>query len=258
MLLQHIIDIIESVVPLEWQEGFDNSGLQIGNRNAEIHAALLTTDVTEAVVDEAIDLNCDLIVSHHPLLFHGVKTISDETSQQRCVVKAIQNNIAVYSAHTSLDSYLYGVSGDAAKRLGLSDIRFLTTQDNTHGLGVVGQFAQPVSFEDLLKQVKTVFHAEGLRYVAPQKGMSALIGTVAFCGGAGAEFLPDAIEAGADVYISADFKYHEFQQADSRIAVIDMDHWTSEHFAACILQDILGNALKTCISQADRSPVRYI
>lgn len=257
MLLKHIIDIIESVVPLEWQEGFDNSGLQIGNRNAEIHAALLTTDVTEAVVSEAIDLNCDLIISHHPLLFHGLKTISDETPQQRCVTLAIQHNIAIYSAHTSLDSYLYGVSGNAAQRLGLTDIRFLVTPDNTHGLGVVGQLAQPMSFAELLTKVQTTFQAEGLRYVAPNGGPAAPVSTVAYCGGAGAEFLQDAIRAQADVFISADFKYHELQQAENRIAIIDMDHWTSEHFATHVMQRILNGALPTHISHADQSPVRY-
>lgn len=257
MLLQHVINIIESVVPLEWQEGFDNSGLQIGNRNAEIHAALLTTDVTEAVVSEAINLNCDLIISHHPLLFHGLKTISDETPQQRCVTKAIQNGIAIYSAHTSLDSYLHGVSGDAAERLGLTAVRLLCTEDNIHGLGVIGRLEQEISFDELLELVKTTFHAEGVRYIAPAAGTIAPVQTIAYCGGAGAEFLPNAIEEGADVYISADFKYHEFQQADSRIAIIDLDHWTSEQYAAHVLQNILDDALPTYISQADQSPVRY-
>lgn len=257
MLLQHVINIIESVVPLAWQEGFDNSGLQIGNRNAEIHAALLTTDITEAVVDEAIYLNCDLIISHHPLLFHGLKTISNETAQQRCVTKAIQNNIAIYSVHTPLDSYLQGVSGDAAQRLGLFDIHFLTTQDNTHGLGVVGVLSQPLSFEELLGKVKNTFQADGLRYVAPAGGMSASTRTIAYCGGAGAEFLPRAIEVGADVYITADCKYHELQEAENRIAVIDMDHWTSEHFAPHILQHILGETLPTHISRTDCSPVHF-
>lgn len=258
MLLKHIVDIIESVVPLEWQEGFDNSGLQIGNRNAEIHAALLTTDVTEAVVNEAIHLNCDLIVSHHPLLFHGLKTICDQTPQQRCVAQAIRHGIAIYSAHTSLDSYLHGVSADAAERLGMTDIRFLVSQDNIHGLGVVGHLTQPMSFAELLTKVQTTFQAQGLRYVAPADGLSAPVRTIAYCGGAGAEFLQDAIRAQADVFITADFKYHELQQAQNRIAVIDMDHWTSEHFAPYVMQHILADALPTHISQADQSPVRYL
>ena len=117
MILQDIINIIESVAPLSYQEDWDNSGLQVGDRNAEVNAALLTVDVTESVVDEAITLGCDLIVSHHPLLFRGLKQITGSTPQERCVLKAIQHNIAIYSAHTSMDCWLHGVSGKIADKL---------------------------------------------------------------------------------------------------------------------------------------------
>ena len=117
MILQDIINIIESVAPLSYQESWDNSGLQVGDRNAEVHAALLTVDVTESVVNEAIEKHCDLIISHHPLIFRGLKQITGSTTQERCIEKAIRHNIAIYSSHTSMDVYLHGVSGKIADKL---------------------------------------------------------------------------------------------------------------------------------------------
>ena len=146
MILQDIINIIESVAPLSYQESWDNSGLQVGDRNAEIHAALLTVDVTESVVDEAISLGCDLIISHHPLIFKGLKHLTGVTPQERCVEKAIRNNIAIYSSHTSMDAYLHGVSGKIAEKIGVCDYRILilSTVDSKSGLGVIGKLSTPM------------------------------------------------------------------------------------------------------------------
>ena len=125
MLLQHIIDIIESAAPLRWQEAWDNSGLQVGEPNAEIRRALLTTDVTEDVVSEAIDGSFDLIISHHPLLFKGLKRLTASTPQERIVRDAIRHGIAIYSAHTSMDSAPNGVSARMAQIIAMTDCRIL-------------------------------------------------------------------------------------------------------------------------------------
>ena len=119
LLLYEIIDIIESAAPLRWQEEWDNSGLQVGNRDAEVKSVLLTTDITESVVDEAIIAGCQMIISHHPLLFHGLKQVCGQNPRARCVEKAIRHNIAIYSAHTSMDKYLHGVSGRMAEKMGI-------------------------------------------------------------------------------------------------------------------------------------------
>ncbi|MGN1248328.1 MAG: Nif3-like dinuclear metal center hexameric protein, partial [Paludibacteraceae bacterium] len=111
---------------MSYQESWDNSGLQVGNPRADIHAALLTTDITESVVSEAISLGCNLIISHHPLLFHGVKHICGTTPQERCLIQAIRHDIAIYSAHTSMDAYLHGVSGRMAEQLGIPAYRILS------------------------------------------------------------------------------------------------------------------------------------
>ena len=258
MILQDIINIIESVAPLSYQEGWDNSGLQVGNRNAEIKAALLTVDVTESVVDEAISLGCDLIVSHHPLLFRGLKQLTGSTPQERCVEKAIRHGIAIYSAHTSMDSYLHGVSGRMAEKLGIANYRVLipSAQDAEVGLGVIGDLAEAIDNEAFVARVAQVFGVLGgaLRWV---EGNKKQVKKVALCGCAGAEFLEEAITQEADAFVSADFKYHELQSADQRITVVDMDHWVSEHFTREIFEELLASHVDTHLASADKSPVKY-
>ena len=258
MILQDIINIIESVAPLSYQESWDNSGLQVGDRNAEIHEALLTVDVTESVVDEAISLGCDLIVSHHPLIFRGLKQLTGATPQERCVMKALRHNIAIYSAHTSMDSYLHGVSGRMAEKLGICDYRILipSVSHAEAGLGVIGDLLQPMDNEEFVAFVARVFATPNtsLRWV---EGSCKQVRKVAICGGAGAEFVEQAIAQGADAFVSADFKYHELQNAYQRITVVDMDHWVSEHFTREIFEQLLSPYISTRIARADMSPVKY-
>lgn len=257
MVLQQIIDIIESVAPRSQQEGWDNSGLQIGDSNREIHSVLLSVDVTEAVVAEAVKDACDLIVSHHPLIFHGLKHITGSTPQERCVAEAIRQNIAIYSSHTSMDKALRGVSGRMAEMLGLHDVRILvpSVADPKVGLGVIGTLPTPMMWSGWLKHVQRVFGAEYVRYTEPVQPM---ISRVALCGGAGAEFLPDAIAAGADTYLSADMKYHDLQAVAGQIMAVDIDHWVSEHFTRDIFAELLKGKVNVRLSEADASPVHVL
>jgi dinuclear metal center YbgI/SA1388 family protein len=256
LILQDIINIIESVAPLSYQEDWDNSGLQVGDRNAEVNAALLTVDVTESVVDEAISLGCDLIVSHHPLLFRGLKQITGATPQERCVLKAIQHNIAIYSAHTSMDSWLHGVSGRMAEKLGIKSYRILSENQDNVGLGVIGMLPEPMSVHKWVAHVAKVFGIEGagLRYV---EGKHNQVQTIAICGGAGADLVEEAIKQSADAFISADFKYHELQAAFRQITVVDMDHWVSEQYTREIFEELLSQHIKTYVAQSDISPIKY-
>lgn len=255
MLLKQIIDIIESVAPRRQQEGWDNSGLQVGDSSRDIHSVLLSVDVSEAVVAEAIREGCDLIVSHHPLLFHGLKHLTDSTPQERCVAQAIRHNIAIYSSHTSMDKALRGVSGRMAEQLGLQQIRILvpSTDDPRVGLGVIGSLPQPLRWSDWLKHVQHVFGADYIRYTEP---VQPTISQVALCGGAGEEFIPDAIAAGADTYLSADMKYHDMQAAAGQIMAVDIDHWVSEHFTRDIFAELLQDRVQVRVAQTDASPVK--
>lgn len=257
MLLQEIIDIIESVAPRRQQEAWDNSGLQVGDLSREIHSVLLAVDVSEAVVAEAIKEGCDMILSHHPLLFHGLKHLTGATPQERCVAEAIRHDIAIYSSHTSMDKALRGVSGRMAEQLGLQEIRILvpSPEDARVGLGVIGNLPKPIHWSGWLKHVQQVFGADYVRYTEPVK---STVSRVALCGGAGAEFIPDAIAAGADTYLSADMKYHDMQAAAGQIMAVDIDHWVSEHFTRDIFAELLQGKVDVRISQVDASPIHVL
>ncbi len=259
MILRQIIDIIESAAPLRWQQEWDNSGLQVGDTDAEISAVLVAVDVTEAVIREAIDKGCNLIISHHPLIFRGLKSLTGATPQERCVISAVRNNIAVYSSHTPIDSWLNGVSGEMAKRCGVSPCRILApdTADSSaeHGLGVIGSLPAPVPFSAFLQTLKSTFAADRLDYTPACKQH---IQTVAFCGGAGSDFIQLAAEQGADVYVTADCKYHEMQAAVGRIAVVSLDHWVSEHFVRDIFISLLKDVLPVFAAETDNSPVHSL
>ena len=224
--------------------------MQVGDTERDIQSVLLTTDITETVVSEAIARDCQLIISHHPLLFHGLKQVCGQTPQARVVEMAIKNNIAIYSAHTNLDSVVGGINTRLAKKLGLTDIRLLTES----GLGAIGILPKPINYLDFIGQIRAKLECTYVRYTRSGKEM---IQTVALCGGSGAEFIETAIEQGADVYLTADVKYHEFQDADGRIGLIDIDHWISERHAREIFQDILAPlGVKTYISNNDKTPIQ--
>ena len=250
MLLREIINSIESVAPRSAQEEWDNSGMQVGDTGRDVSSVLLTTDITEDVVREAVALGCQLIISHHPLLFHGLKQVCGQSAQARVVELAIKHDIAIYSAHTNLDSVVGGINTRLAERLGMSDCRLLTES----GLGAIGKLPQSMLYADFIGHICEVLDCTYIRYTCPAK---ETIQTVALCGGSGAEFIEEAIAQGADVYLTADVKYHEFQDADGRIGLIDIDHWISERHAREIFRDIIAPlGIKCIISKQDKTPIQ--
>ena len=229
----------------------------MGDSSREISSVLLTVDVSEQVVREAIKEGCDLIISHHPLLFHGLKHLTGSTPQERCVALALKHDVAVYSAHTSLDNALRGVSGRMAEKIGISEYRILVPQaDNCRvGLGVIGELPVAMPLQAWLEHVRKVFGATYVRYTT---GRTELIRRVALCGGAGAEFIREAIAAGADTYLSADMKYHEMQAAAGQIVAVDIDHWISEQFTRELFAEMLQDKLPVRFAQSDASPVHIL
>jgi dinuclear metal center YbgI/SA1388 family protein len=230
--------------------------MQVGDTGREIHSVLLTTDITIDVVNEAIDLGCELIISHHPLLFHGLKQVCGQTPQARVVEMAIKHDIAIYSAHTNLDSVVGGINTKLADKLGIEEQRILVPSgtNESRGLGSLGSLGSPRKYEDFIAHIREVLECTYVRYTRPRKEM---IQTVALCGGSGAEFIENAIEQGADVYLTADCKYHEFQDADGRIGLIDIDHWYSERHVREIFADILKPLdLNVYISKNDKTPIQ--
>lgn len=130
MRIKEILQAIEQLAPLPLQESFDNSGLQVGDSSKEATAVLLCIDVTENVLEEAISLGCNLIISHHPLAFHPFKSLTGRNYVERCMIKAIQNDIAIYASHTNLDNAVHGVNFKLAEMLNLQNVRVLSPQKN--------------------------------------------------------------------------------------------------------------------------------
>ena len=131
MKIKEIVSALERFAPLPLQDGFDNAGLQIGLTEAEATGALLCLDVTEAVLDEAIASGCNLIISHHPLIFRGYKSITGKDYVERCILKAIKNDIVIYSAHTNLDNAPGGVNFKIAEKIGLKNVRILDPKESS-------------------------------------------------------------------------------------------------------------------------------
>ena len=230
--------------------------MQVGDTGRDIRSVLLTTDVTTEVVNEAIERGCELIISHHPLLFHGLKQVCGQTPQARVVEVAIKHDIAIYSAHTNLDSVVGGINTRLADKIGLTAQRILcpAAPDASTGLGVIGRLADPMDYRDFIGHIRELLDCTYIRYTRPAR---ETVQTVALCGGSGAEFIESAIEQGADVYLTADCKYHEFQDADGRIGLVDIDHWISERHAREIFADILKPFdLNVYISKNDKTPIQ--
>ena len=156
-----------------------------------------------------------------------------------------------------MDKALRGVSGRMAEQLGLQDIRILVPEpeDSRVGLGVIGTLPKHMHWSGWLKHVQQVFGAPYVRYTEP---IGPIISRVALCGGAGAEFIPNAIEAGADTYLSADMKYHDMQAAAGQIMAVDIDHWVSEHFTRDIFAELLQGKVEVKVAQTDASPVKVL
>ncbi|MES2446913.1 MAG: Nif3-like dinuclear metal center hexameric protein [Bacteroidota bacterium] len=363
MKLAEITNFLESIAPLNYQEDYDNSGLIVGNTNDEIHAALVALDCTEQIVDEAIAKNCNLIITHHPIVFKGLKKFNGKTYVERVVLKAIKNNIALYAIHTNLDHVAHGVSAEICKRLGIVNAKILAPKNNllkklvtfcptaqanelrnalfvagaghignysdcsfnlngtgtfkggdganpyvgeiglqhqeaevrietifkvqderkillalleNHpyeevaydiyplanklenvGAGMVGWLPQEMEVNEFLHHVKEKMQTKVIRHTAL---LQKKIKKVAVCGGSGSFLLKDAIDAGADAFITADFKYHEFFDAENKLIICDIGHYESEQFTSNLLIDNIQEKFPNFairLTEHNTNPINY-
>ena len=224
MKVKDIISVIEEFAPLSLQESWDNSGLCIGSPEDSVSSVLLGLDCTPELVDEAISCGADMIVTHHPLIFSGLKKISPEDKVGEAVIKAIKAGISIYAAHTSADKVIAGVSGAMAARLGLKDVAILDEDGDGTGLGVVGNLPEAMAAEDVIKLVKDRFGLKAMRASRPVDGM---IERIALCGGSGGSLIKAARRSGAQLYISGDISYHNFFTEDG-FMIMDIGHYESE------------------------------
>ncbi len=364
MKIKEVLDALERFAPLPFQDGFDNAGLQVGLTDAEVTGALLCLDVTEPVVDEAVAMGANLIVAHHPLLFHGRKSITDGDYVGRCLLEAIRHGVAIYAAHTNLDNLAGGVNFEIARRLGLQQVRILSPKEGmllklavyvpeSHadllrgalfeagcgaigrydncsfstegtgtfragadtrpycgrpgelytgrevrvetvlpayrkgavlkallenhpyeepaydfyplsqgwsgvGSGVVGMLPEKMSEAGFLGRVKEVFSVACLRHNA-LTGRS--VKRVALCGGAGAFLIPEALKAGADVFLTGEIKYHEFFGYEGRILLAEAGHYETEQFTPYLLQETLQRlcpSLPVQCTKVRTNPIHYL
>lgn len=258
-----VCDTLEAFAPLPFQEGYDNAGLILGNPDQAVTGILVCLDVTEAVIDEAVSLGFNLIVSHHPLIFRGLKKVVGEGRVEACLIKAIKHDVALYAGHTNVDAVINGVNGQIADRLGLINRRILqpsgtTDEHGEYGLGLVGELAAPEDPLVFLQRIKTLFQCHTLRHSRlPRQAISR----VAVCGGAGNECIPLASRAGADVLLTGEARFHDFFTEGLGIMLVDAGHFETEQFTKALFLDILSKKFPTFavrISTAERNPVNYL
>jgi dinuclear metal center YbgI/SA1388 family protein len=364
MKIAEIIQTIEDLAPISYQENYDNAGLQVGDKLADCKGVLICLDAIEAVIDEAIVKKCNLVVAHHPIIFSGLKKITGKNYIERVIIKAIKNDIAIYACHTNLDNVQLGVNNKIADQLGLinreilepkkgilkklftyvpkeqkdallnalfaasagnignysecsfsvdgvgtfkgnelsnpvigkkqirstenetkievifpdfAETKMLKTLKENHpyeevayeiisldnsyqkvGSGLIGELKKPVSEMDFLKQLKKKMQTSCIRYTAL---LNKPVQKVALCGGSGSFLLQNAISQKADIFISGDFKYHQFFDADNQIVIADIGHYESEQFTSQLFNEIISEKFPTFavqISTVNTNPVNYI
>ncbi len=364
MQLKQITHFIESVAPLAFQESYDNAGLIIGHPDDEISGILITLDITEEILDEAISKKLDLIVCHHPIIFSGIKKLNGKNYIERCVAKAIKNNIAIYAAHTNLDSVFGGVNSKICEKLELQSCRILAPTsgflrklvtfvpvadaekvretileagaghignydscsfnqtgsgtfrgndqtnpyvgeknqlhteeeirietifpkhiqskviqallkahpyeevaydiyplDNEYtqiGIGMIGELQEPVDELIFLRKIKAAFNCEVVKHT---RLLGKPIRKVAVCGGSGSTYLSKAMAQKVDIFISGDFKYHQFFDAENQIIIADIGHYESEQFTKEVFYELLTKKFpKFAVHLSDFStnPVSYL
>ncbi|MCM1029089.1 MAG: Nif3-like dinuclear metal center hexameric protein [Pseudoflavonifractor sp.] len=264
--IAQIIAAIEEIAPLLLQEEWDNSGLQVGHPEAECTGAMLALDPTEWALDEAIAQGCNLLVTHHPLLFHAPKQYVGATAQQRTVERALRAGVAIYSAHTSLDNAPAGLCAHAARLLGLTAVAPLIPSPAMAGAGsgAVGSTPRPMTSAEFIEAVKGTFGSPVVRCsraYGRYEGDGQLITRVALCTGSGGSFIPQALASGAQAYLTSDTRYHDFLDSGSdTLLIADIGHYESEKPACDIFYDIISKKFPNFAvrySFTDVNPILY-
>lgn len=270
MKIKDVIAYLDDRFHPEYQEEYDNAGFLVGDGADDYSGALVALDLTPAVADEAVALGLNLIVTHHPLIFKGVRRITDATETGRTLLRLVRSRVSVYAAHTNLDNMADGVNGILSERLGLLDCRILrpSGDDANIGAGMVGILPHPEAADAFLQRVKAVLDIPYIRTShlpmpgnAPVFNAQFPVSKVAVCGGSGSQFIADALRAGADAYLTADLKYHDFQLPEGRMLLADIGHYESEQFAKEIIYRAISE--KFCnfacrISECQHSVVHYM
>lgn len=259
--IQDIWDELVLQIPIELQESYDNCGLQVGDPMRLATGALCCVDITEEVLEEALAKGCNMIIAHHPLLFKGLKRIGTSTYIERCIRRAIKEDIAIYALHTNADNSPRGLNYLLAQDLGLEQVQALSPmhpQDPYTGAGVIGTLPQPISLKVWLEQMEGYFQTHQLRYSKTDK---TLIQRIALCGGAGAFLWREAQAAGADVLLTGEAKYNDYFDCEGSPVLITVGHYESERIAARLFSQIISDKFPTFVvyqSELDSNPIKAL
>ena len=224
-----IMWLMEDLAPARYAEEWDNPGLNIGDPDAEVKKILVALDATEKVIDEAVEKGADMIVTHHPLLFHAIKKINYDRPDGRKIIKLIKNDINMFAV--------------LAKMIGLKDLTLLTKGcEEGIGIGKIGELEGDMTLGTLSVKIKEALGLDAVRVIG---NLSSKVKKAALCTGAGGEFMDDAIKAGCDVFITSDIRYHEAMDAiDKNISLIDATHYATENIIVPVLADYLRKKLE--------------
>lgn len=238
--VQTVADAINRLAPRKLAEEWDNPGLLIGDPSAEVKKIFVCLDVLEENISRAIELDAQLIVAHHPLIFHAIKNIRFDLPLGRKILRLIKNDLAVFAAHTNLDSAAGGVNDVLAKKIGLVDVK--TFDEDELSLGRLGTLETPMTAENFARHVKKALGADNVRLIDAGDFQIKKVGV---CGGAGAEFISKAKFFGAQAFVTGDVKYHEAQSAiENKIHVVDAGHFATEFPIVHELAEYLRGELK--------------
>lgn len=260
MTINDITTYLESIAPAHLQESYDNAGLIVGNPATEVTGVLTSLDCTETIIEEAKARGCNLVVAHHPIVFRGLKRFNGSNYVERTIIKAIKEDVAIYAIHTNLDNVRHqGVNERIAQRLGLENLRLLgpKNEEGTIGSGMIGEYGTPLSERDFLAHLKEKMDVSVVKHT---QLFGKEVKTVALCGGSGGFLLAQAKAAGAQVFVTADYKYHEFFDADGQIIICDIGHYESEQFTTQLLAELLTKKFPTfavLCTERNTNPVRY-
>ncbi|BEP29660.1 Nif3-like dinuclear metal center hexameric protein [Helicovermis profundi] len=260
-----IINIVEKFAPKCDAENWDNVGFQIGNVNSEVDKVLITLDIDDNVIEEAIEKNIDLIIAHHPLIFKPLNNLDQDTYKGKLIAKLIKNDICVYIAHTNLDASSIGLSDYLAEILELSKIEVLSNfiDDPSKGIGRIGYLSSSQNISEFIEFVKSKLNLTNVKFVGELKGKIFKVG---LCTGSAMEYYQKAKEKACDIYITGDVKFHEAQDAlHTNIKILDVGHFESENIYSKRLKEILdkeferkGYDVKVVASSVNTNPFLYL
>ncbi|MDF1694288.1 MAG: Nif3-like dinuclear metal center hexameric protein [Saprospiraceae bacterium] len=263
--IQEIYDFLHVIAPFQYQEGYDNAGLIVGDPQSRCTGVITCLDSTEEVIDEAIEKGANLVVAHHPIVFRGLKRFNGANYVEKAIIKAIKNDVAILAIHTNLDNVITnGVNERIANRIGLEAITPIVIKNEIDqskgavGSGVIGELPTSINETDFLHALKEKMNVSVLKHT---QLLEQKVSKVAVCGGVGGFLLKDAIRAGAQVFVTSDYKYHEFFDANGKIVIVDIGHYESEQFTINLLQELISRKFSTFAAhctEINTNPVNYL